>query len=425
MAQIKFKIRTKRKDIEAPIYVRVYQGRNNESTVRTPFSVHPKYWDAKNQKVKQLNGFDAKDYTKLNEEISSLYSFLVKESNDLSSNGLNIESDWLKGVITSFVTGDDDIKEIMSISNFIDIQVDKMETGKLLIPKGTRYAAGTIKGYKQLKTKLEGFRKKNIPISAIDKDFGEDFLSFLTNQPLSKNYIGKISSRLKSIMNMARKDGYVSNLYYMDFPVFKEKVKNIYLSIEEIERIRKVDLSKDMKLEQIRDIFVFGCYIGQRVSDYNIGKKFQTQIKKTKKGAPITILSIYQKKTGVNALIPLRSEPLEIIEKYNYKLPTQNPQDINDYIKDIGELAGINENVEIKITRGGEVIKKIFPKYELIKTHTARRSMITNMVIDGELSLRQMMLISGHKYERDFNDYIKSGHEEQLDNIVNADFFNN
>ncbi len=124
-------------------------------------------------------------------------------------------------------------------------------------------------------------------------------------------------------------------------------------------------------------------------------------------------------------MIPLRSEPLEIIEKYNYKLPTQNPQDINDYIKDIGELAGINENVEIKITRGGEVIKKIFPKYELIKTHTARRSMITNMVIDGELSLRQMMLISGHKYERDFNDYIKSGHEEQLDKIVNADFFNN
>ena len=56
-------------------------------------------------------------------------------------------------------------------------------------------------------------------------------------------------------------------------------------------------------------------------------------------------------------------------------------------------------------------------KHELVTTHTARRSGITNIYKGGALDKRQMMALSGHKTERVLEEYIKVGPAEQARRI--------
>ncbi|OFY41225.1 MAG: hypothetical protein A2X18_12790 [Bacteroidetes bacterium GWF2_40_14] len=73
----------------------------------------------------------------------------------------------------------------------------------------------------------------------------------------------------------------------------------------------------------------------------------------------------------------------EILERYDYKLPKQSEPKLNEFIKEVGELAGMNEPIIVTKTEGGEKVTRTFKKYELITSHTARRSGATNMYLSG------------------------------------------
>lgn len=63
----------------------------------------------------------------------------------------------------------------------------------------------------------------------------------------------------------------------------------------------------------------------------------------------------------------------------------------------------------------GNVIK---PRYELVSSHTARRSGITNLYLSGNFDTYQMMSISGHRDEKTFYEYIKLSSDEVADSIA-------
>ena len=86
-------------------------------------------------------------------------------------------------------------------------------------------------------------------------------------------------------------------------------------------------------------------------------------------------------------------------------------QKFNDYIKEVGKLAGINDNEVITKTIGGKLTSESLPKNELISSHTGRRSFCTNMYKRG-LPTLMIMSISGHKTEKSFLKYIKVRQEE-------------
>lgn len=428
---IYFRIINKTKIGLTKIRVDVSNGRNNKAAVTTPLSVPPKYWDKKRQRVVQKGGFDV-DYTGINDSLNKLEKYLNLELSNLAQEGGLITSKWLKNCVKDILNPDNTVKSETTIISFIDSFVSKLEKGEILTIKGEKYAKGTINGYKQLTVKLNEYSKNQLTFSKIDREFGSKFIDFLTKQDLSKNYIGKIISRLKSVMTAARKDGLVKNIEYLDFTVYKETADNIYLTLDEIEKINTLDIrgaiNKDfnpsdkelVQYEIVKDIFVFACYTGQRISDYRKIKEHNF----TKDGEHY-VLTLTQLKTGKKVSVPLRREPLLIAEKYKFSLSTIPEQKINEKIKILGKLAGINDEVEVKITRGGKVNKTVYKKYELIKTHTARRSFITNMVLSEEFPRSQMMSISGHSTEKDFNNYVKAGYKEYLKSMLNSKFFNN
>lgn len=236
------------------------------------------------------------------------------------------------------------------------------------------------------------------------------------------NTIGGFIKKLKCVLRAAESRGYPVNPAYKSTE-FKAQssvdVDTIYLTREEVERFEKVDLTnkEDGKnLELARDIFLVGVWTAQRVSDYNNLKP--ENIKEVdNNGTPMTYISIHQQKTGRLVEIPCNAKVRAILNKYPKGLPHLSDQKINKYIKDIGKMAKIDEVVEVKGSRGGQVIKEYYKKYELICTHTARRTGATLMYLDG-IAIYDIMKVTGHKSVTTLEKYIRADKLEVAQKLV-------
>jgi integrase len=94
-------------------------------------------------------------------------------------------------------------------------------------------------------------------------------------------------------------------------------------------------------------------------------------------------------------------------------------QKFNDYIKDACKLAKIDGIETFTRTVGGKLITEKKPKYDLVSSHTCRRSFCTNMYKRG-LPTIMIMSISGHKTEKSFLKYIKVKQEEHAEMMAKA-----
>lgn len=236
------------------------------------------------------------------------------------------------------------------------------------------------------------------------------------------NTIGGFIKKLKSVLRAADSRGYPVNPAYRSTE-FKAQssidVDTIYLTKEELERFETVDLSKKAdkrNLELARDIFLVGVWTAQRVSDYN-NLKPENIKEVNNNGTPMMYISIHQQKTGRLVEIPCNAKVRAILNKYPKGLPHLSDQKINMYIKQIGEMAGIDDVIEIKGSRGGEVTKDYYKKYDLICTHTARRTGATLMYLDG-IAIYDIMKVTGHKSVTTLEKYIRADKLEVAQKLV-------
>jgi hypothetical protein len=95
---------------------------------------------------------------------------------------------------------------------------------------------------------------------------------------------------------------------------------------------------------------------------------------------------------------------------------------MNEYLKKIGEMAGIDKNIQITKTKAGKRSKVVVPKYKLIKTHTCRKSFASNAFLAGVPTL-SIMKITGHTTEAQFLKYVRVSEEENASNLINHSFF--
>ncbi|MES2620600.1 MAG: tyrosine-type recombinase/integrase [Bacteroidota bacterium] len=121
-------------------------------------------------------------------------------------------------------------------------------------------------------------------------------------------------------------------------------------------------------------------------------------------------------------MIPIRTELEALLKKHDYHPPKLTEQQLNGDIKIIGRKAGISELVELEGIRGGRKERKTYPKFELIKSHTARRTGATNMYLSGIPPI-DIMKITGHKKESNFLKYIWVSKEETADKLSVHPYF--
>ena len=221
-------------------------------------------------------------------------------------------------------------------------------------------------------------------------------------------------------MNEAVDRNLTKNLEYRNkkFRVLEEQVDKIYLTQKELKVIYEMQLTGIyQKLEKVRDLFIIACYTGLRFSDL-------IQVRPENINDVGTQIKVRTEKTSEIVIIPLHPLVKNIITKYKGHLPSViSNQKMNEYLKEIGELAELNTSVKIAITRGGKTENDISKKWELITTHTARRSFATNAFL-MDVPTISIMKITGHRTEKSFMKYIRISQEENANKLLTHKFFN-
>ncbi len=270
----------------------------------------------------------------------------------------------------------------------------------------TTKTAWTIKGYLSTKQKLLNFSEaKNCPVTfeSIDYNFYETFVNYMLKDLGNlNNTVGKYIKNLKVFLVYATEHEYTQQNYNLKkFKVFNDEADTIHLSETELMTIYKKDFSK--RLKPVKDIFCFACFTGLRFSD--IDKLDNTHIKDN-------YLEIKTEKTKDSIRIPLNDFAKEILRKYKAKLkdkplPTGlTNQKTNEYLKEIGELAKINEVIRIEQFNGSNRVVTNKQKFELITTHTARRTFVT-LALEKGIRAEVVMAMTGHRSYKSFMKYVK------------------
>ena len=364
-------------------------------------NVDEKYWDEKTQQIKRsYSGSDR----------FNIYLKSIKQKVDDIVNGLLIQGENPSThYVKKLYSQGKDSQEKKNQYNFFEYAEVYMETSK------KHKTVGTIKAYRtslnQLK-KYEEYAKIKLDWHNIDMDFYYDFMDFYTGvQGLTNNGFGKVIKIIKVILNDATERGFNSNntFHHKNFKTLKEEVNNIYLSEDEIQKLMDLKLQRNSMLERVRDLFVFGCNTGLRFSDFSQVKPEHIVDNK---------LRIKTIKTNEWVTIPLLEVVKTIMEKYkgcSNNLPTSCVnQTMNKHLKELGRMAKIDTK-ELKIrNKGKERVEESYLKWQLICTHTARRSFATNMFKRG-IPSRVIVNITGHRTEKAFSSYIKISQEENAE----------
>jgi integrase len=206
---------------------------------------------------------------------------------------------------------------------------------------------------------------------------------------------------LKWFLNWATKLGYNKNLAYKAFQVHNQESKIIILTADELFHLYNLKIEQDYLL-QVRDVFCFCCFTSLRYSDVK-------NLKKTDIADGFINITTIKTKSRVN--IPLIPESIAILDLYKNiigarALPVISNQKMNDYLKDIGKLAGLNRLISKVRYRGSQRIENIYPLHELLSSHMGRKTFVSfmfKMGIDSEL----IRAISNHKSVSSFARYNK------------------
>lgn len=379
-------------------------------------SIEPKYWDKERKQAKQVKGFSQaleinRSLKQIKETIESCY-FSIKALNNQKEPTTTV---FKASIDKAFSKTNDTAAERQQKTfwAFFEKSIINMETGVRSTVKGNVFAKGTIKTFKNLFNKLKDFERhygKKIEFDTINRTMYDGFLDYTLNVlELHRNTVGKQVTFWKNILRDAYESGLTTSTVFSTrwFKSFQEETFATYLKDAEIYAIAELDLSSQKKLERVRDLFVIGCYTGLRYSD--LTSLTESSIKEN-------LIKTVQKKTGDKVEIPLNPIVKQIIGFYGGTIP-RNPkkqtpisnQKFNEYLKDIcKQVPALDYDIDYSKGTGVKSVKVVAHKYELITSHTARRSFATNEFIKNDgLKTEDIMAITGHKTTKAFYKYIR------------------
>ena len=422
MANINFRPNKGKKvensSIPQAIYIRYQLGRVIDFNASIGFKVLIDNWDFDKQQVK--NRSQILDKNEINNLIKKLSDHFYNYDIKNKENGLTPNYQEVRNHFESFFTISEGKKEY-NLFTYIDEFIEDAKTKPNSISRKL-VSKGTLSGYNVTKNFLQKFNDEKYPIDfdTITLEWYYDFIDWANQQNLTTNYIGKHIKTLKTFMVNAVEKGLTTNESFKSkkFIVSKEESDSVYLNEKELKQLWNLNLSKEPRKEIARDLFLIGAYTGLRVSDYNNVNRHNI---KTING--VKIISLITQKTEKKVSIPVHPIIELILEKYDGNTPKKiSDSDINELIKLVCESAEIDDIEHIEQTRGGKKVKLKKYKFELVKTHTARRSFCTNAYLSG-MSTLDIMSISGHTTESSFMKYIKVTSEQFATKMSEHTFF--
>ncbi|REG89382.1 site-specific integrase [Winogradskyella sediminis] len=409
MAKAKFILKEPNAKTDTLIYL-VYNYQYSRFKYSTSEKINPKFWNKNDQRVKSSKSFP--EHPEFNARLDKIENGINNAFRKLLNDGIQPNNKKLKEALEKELS--DHILKPKK-TTFLEFIENYIEESKL------KKSEGTVKVYNTTHKYLKEYSKKhNLDFENITLEFYSNYITHLSlNYNLASNTVGKHIKTIKSFMNEATDRGLNDNLDFRKrkFKTIREEADTVYLSIDELKQIEKLNLSASPRLDKVKDLFLIGCYTGLRFSDF-------TQIKPENITSNNSLIEVRTKKTSQRISIPLHKTVRNILKKYNNNLPKAYAnQTMNGYLKEVISLAGIKDLIETSITKGGKIERTVLPKYKLISTHTARRSFATNLYL-AEIPTISIMKITGHKTEQSFLKYIRVTQKENADKLLTHPFFN-
>lgn len=367
-------------------------------------SVDPKQWSKDKQKI--LSG--VKDAETLNDHLSELASAAKKEYYRCRNTSNPCTVDYLKQYLI------EKFRNIEEKSEYIDEYfIEYMKDRSKRVADRTNAKFKTF--YNHL-IEIQKYYKKRLTYTNLDHDFYDKFIDYFVFVKKHENRTikDKHLSILASFLNWSVSRSYIDKNPYRNkkFPYKINPADTVSLTDQEVRKLYHLNTNNDA-LDRAKDIFCLECFCGLRFSDTN---------KITPENLKGNHLEIFPEKGDKKIYIPLRTEALNLIHKYfdqNQPFPYLTNQNLNDYLKNICEMAEFEEPVSILSISGNKRETKVFKKYELISTHTARRTFVTLSVERG-MNFLDIMAITGHTKLDTFMKYYRPGQSKISENFFNA-----
>lgn len=414
MASIIFRLKNTKSEW-ASIYVRFKQGKQFDTEAITTLECPADRWSQSKQEVLSTTLLNYKD---VNQKLGEFKLYLKNEfeNTKIAEETIFINNNWLKSKIDLFFNTqkiDEEVKKKIYFTDYIAEFIKESETKRNRL--GKPIAKRTIQHYNTTLNKINDYQTEtNVKLKIIDINlkFHSNFINYLENiQHLNNNTIGGYIDDIKLFCNDAnRKEIKISHeVKSNQFYTPKNDTNDIYLTEIEINNIYKCDLEFDY-LDNARDWFIIGLRTGLRVSDLlKLDKSYIDDD---------GYICLTTKKTDYPVIIPLHEQVKKILTKRNGEFPRPiSDQKFNKYIKIVAEKSGLTQKVsgaridEVEIIEKSKKktihrkVSKKYPKFELVTSHTCRRTFATNLY--GKLDTLTIMKITGHTTEKQFLSYIK------------------
>jgi site-specific recombinase XerD len=398
---VKFNLKNSLNPNEKTQIFLVFNFEGNRLRYYTGKRIEPKFWD----KVKQRAKPSYPSAVSLNQFLKTTANFLEDEFNQSQILGKKISIESLKDALAKRFDQETGYNVFEKFDEFIEVS------------KISR-AATTIRKYKTTINQMKRFcndKRINLTFDSFDLTFDERFKDFLINDlKLTNNTVAKHYKTLKVFLNWATEKGYNTSTEFNKLKAREIDGEIYFLDWDELMRLFYLEIESD-KLKRVRDLFCFGCFTGLRFSDI-INLKQENINNDT--------IVVNTLKTGTKAIIPLNKysriiyDRYKSADKYNLFQSISN-QKMNTYLKELGKLAEINTPVQIIRYSGAERIERLVPKYEVLTSHVARKTFITNAMIKG-MTTEVIMDITTHSSYKAFKRYFKIVDEQKRSQMNQA-----
>jgi integrase len=392
MPSVSFHLKRPDSDVPTPVFI-LFNADGKRPKLYTGINVLPDHWNREEQRAKTGKGFPkVNGYN--NAALELMGEKLMEYHAKQRAKGIVPGPKELKEVIEPVKVEEEQENGPPAFLTCYEEWVERCEVTK---------RPNTIKTYRTTLRHLREFEQHARAVLTFDNlgpAFGDQFPAYLIKQRgLTDAVVKKNITILKTFLNYASDRGLTENLAYKRYSWKHREPDILTLTKGELEAIAALELSASPYLDNARALFLMGCYTGLRYSDI-VSLRPEHVYGQT--------LRLTTTKTSDTLLIPLREEAQALVARMmgNTIHPITN-QRLNEYVKEIGKLAGIDRPTERVRYQGGKRQPGLaVPKYELLTCHTARRTFVTQALKDG-VRAETVRKTTGHKSLKAFSRYIE------------------
>lgn len=191
---------------------------------------------------------------------------------------------------------------------------------------------------------IEFIKDGNRQLNSIKETEISEFYEWL-NKRYQVNSSASYMAKLKSFFKYGMESGKLRRSPFIEIRIRRERKQIEYLTDQEIKKIKETEYSTEA-LNRIRDVFLVQCFSGLSFIDLENLKK-----EDIKQRGDTYYINKERQKTKIRYTAVIIDEGVEILRKYDFKLPIISNQKTNSALKAVAREAGIDKNVYTHLAR--------------------------------------------------------------------------